>query len=211
VFVSPNAIRQALAHRSTPWPAGTTIGVMGPGSAKALADGGTAASRVVQPARRHNADAGDRFDSESLFASLDAELGLSRGFEGRALIVRGQGGRAWFGERLRSLGIAVDEVEAYRRVTPIPAADTSAILVKLHATAAPVAFVVTSSDAVARLLECVARSLEGSVDASVAHAWARGETVVTQHPRIVEAARRAGFTRVLLADPDDLSRGAAIE
>jgi uroporphyrinogen III methyltransferase/synthase len=210
VFVSPNAIRQALPERGSPWPATTAIGVMGPGSAKALQDAGVGVP-AVQPARRHNADAGARFDSESLFAALDAELGLSRGFEGRALVVRGNGGRAWFADRLRGLGIVVDEIEAYRRVTPEPGAEASAVLATLQATGAPVAFVVTSSDAVSRLLDCVARSLEGKVDTAVARAWACGETLVTQHPRIVEAARRTGFSRVVLVDPDDLASGAGIE
>ena len=36
IFVSPNAVRAALARRTGDWPATTAIGVMGPGSAHAL-------------------------------------------------------------------------------------------------------------------------------------------------------------------------------
>jgi len=46
VFVSPNAIEHALAHLGTPWPAQVPIGVLGPGSVRALAQHGISAPRV---------------------------------------------------------------------------------------------------------------------------------------------------------------------
>ncbi|WP_158904596.1 fused uroporphyrinogen-III synthase HemD/membrane protein HemX [Burkholderia sp. L27(2015)] len=46
VFVSPNAIEHALAHLGTPWPAQVPIGVLGPGSVRALAQRGISAPRV---------------------------------------------------------------------------------------------------------------------------------------------------------------------
>jgi uroporphyrinogen III methyltransferase/synthase len=210
VFVSPNAIRQSLAHRLQPWPAQTTIGVMGPGSAATLAAAGVAA-RVILPAPRAGSPSGARFDSESLFARLDTELGLSRGFDRRVLILRGNGGRPWLADRLRGLGLSVDEVESYRRVTPAPDVEGSVALTRAYATDAPVAFVVTSSDAVERLLECVVVSLAAVAEGAVARDWARRGVVVTQHPRIAETAGGCGFARVLLVNPDELGTGAGIE
>jgi uroporphyrinogen III methyltransferase/synthase len=182
VFVSPNAIRQSLPHRAP-----------------------------IRPASRVGSPSSARFDSESLFAQLDAELGLSRGFDRPVLIVRGNGGRPWLADRLRDLGLGVEEIESYRRVTPKPDADGSSSLAQVYAAGTPAVFVVTSSDAVERLLECVVASLEGTAEAGVARDWARRAVVVTQHPRIVETAGRCGFTRVMLVNPDELGSGAGIE
>ena len=208
VFVSPNAIRQALAHRPDPWPADVTIGVMGPGSVEALRAHGIAAPthRVLSPAPVEATQSTTvRFDSEALFAALDASLGLASGFDGRVLLLRGNGGRAWFADRLRGLGIAVDEVEAYRRVRPDLDAATAASLRALVAAQAAALFVVTSSEGVDHLIALVDEVGIGARD------WLLGCTLLVPHGRIRERAEASGFTRVALCAPGDVGVLAAIE
>jgi uroporphyrinogen III methyltransferase/synthase len=202
VFVSPNAIRRALAARDGAWPSTTTIGVMGPGSRATLEALGIAA-RIVSPASRPAGDADERFDSESLFAALDDVLGLSRGLDGPALILRGNGGRAWFAERLRGLGIVVDEVEAYRRVRPQPDAAAADALRALFVARGSAAFVVTSSEGLGNLEMLVAQALAPIADPPAARTWLHAATVVAPHARIVAEARRQGFSRVVASGPGD--------
>jgi uroporphyrinogen III methyltransferase/synthase len=211
VFVSPNAIRHALAHRDAPWPEDVTIGVMGPGSRAALAALGIATARVVSPAERPSNDAGERFDSESLFDALDAALGLTKDFQHRALILRGNGGRAWFADRLRSLGIAVDEVEAYRRVRPEPDEASHLALRRLFEAREPVSLIVTCSEGIANIDAMVVQSLATVASRSEAEAWLHAATIVAPHRRIAEKARQAGFSRVTLCGPGDDGILAAIE
>lgn len=203
VFVSPNAIRRALASRDAPWPEHVTIGVMGPGSVETLAALGIAAPdlRVIAPQSAPTAERdGDRFDSEALFAALDVTLGLSDAFAGRVLIVRGNGGRAWFGDRLRSLGIAVDEIEAYRRVRPVANAAQVAALRGAFDEGQRPAFIVTSSEGVGHLVAIVEDALRDEATDGPAgdavRAWLFACTVVAPHRRIAARAREAGFRRV---------------
>ena len=207
IFVSPNAIRQAIAHRVDPWPAATTIGVMGPGSVETLKHLGIAAPRhrVVAPVEA--TDGIGRFDSESLFAVLDATLGLTKGFADRVLILRGNGGRAWFADRLRALGIGVDEVEAYRRVVPAVDPVVAAALTELHGSTDPAVFIVTSSEGVQNLVTLVEAALPG-VDAK---RWLLGQPLLAPHRRIAEKARELGFSDVSLCAPGDRGILAAIE
>ncbi|MEO8937791.1 MAG: uroporphyrinogen-III synthase [Burkholderiaceae bacterium] len=215
VFVSPNAIRQALAHRAAPWPSDVTIGVMGPGSVDVLRGLGIDAPRVrvVRPAALQGGGPGERFDSEGLFVALEETIGLKHDFAGSVLILRGNGGRAWFAERLQSLGIAVDQVEAYRRVRPEADAGAAEALDRLFASGDPVAFVVTSSEGVDNLLEIVERSLMKTslVSPARVRAWLFGCAIVAPHPRIAERARESGFSRVSLCASGDRGIVAAIE
>lgn len=223
VFVSPNAIRRALAERQRPWPAGVAVGVMGPGSVAALREAGIVAPsvHVISPATGEAPErpaiaprrSGPRFDSEGLFDVLDEALALRAGFDGRVLIVRGNGGRAWLAERLRSLGIAVDEIEAYRRVRPVAdpaAADALADLVRANADAT---IVLTSSEGVDHLVAIVESALAArdGIDRDAVRAWLFGAGIVAPHPRIAERARAAGFGRVTLCTPGDDGILAAIE
>ncbi len=217
VFVSPNAIRQALAHRTDPWPATVVVGVMGPGSVETLRSVGiaTPVHRVVSPRAggEVSGDRGDRFDSEALFAALDATIDLTHGFDGRVLIVKGVGGRAWFAERLRGLGIIVDELEAYRRVQPPADAVASAALERLFTSKQAPVFVVTSSEGVDNLVAIVVASVasQGGWAVDAVRTWLFGCRILAPHRRIVERARDAGFTRVSLCAPGDSGIVAAIE
>ncbi len=209
IFVSPNAIRRALAHRRGPWPASVTIGVMGPVSRSMLAK--LEGADVVSPGSRSSDDVGERFDSESLFAALDEAIGLTRGFGGRVLIVRGVGGRAWFADRLRSIGITVEEVEAYRRVLPRVDPDaTEALRLALHQDER-VVFIVTSSEGVTNLVTMVQRSLDGLAPAERVRSWLFANTILAPHRRIADKAREVGFSSVTLCGPGDQGIRAAIE
>lgn len=209
VFVSPNAIRHALAMRDAPWPVGTAIGVMGPGSVEALALRGIGppTHRVISPT--DGPGHGERFDSEALFDALDATIGIARGFDGRALILRGNGGRAWFADRLRGLGIAVDEVAAYRRTRPVADAAATSALRTLYATRAPVVFIVTSSEGIENLVAIVEAAVAG--DATEVRSWLSASRILAPHERIAEKARAAGFSVVSLCAPGDRGILAAIE
>jgi uroporphyrinogen III methyltransferase/synthase len=222
VFVSPNAIRHAIAHLRGPWPRDVTIAVMGPGSIAALGALGITAPdvRIVSPADGAGVqgDASDaaaslrRYDSEALLAALDRTLALHAGFDGRVLIVRGNGGRAWFADRLRERGIAADEVESYRRVKPDPDAASTIALRRLFREDREAIFVVTSSEGLTNLIAMVEGVLEA--DGSPGHAvrdWVLGCPLVAPHARIAEKARRMGFSKAVLAEPGDAGIAATIE
>lgn len=229
LFVSPNAIRHALAHRTQAWPREVTIAVMGPGSVAALAALGIGAPEVevVSPSGPHRpqaavlpgpshgsaapGSAGDepafrRFDSEALLATLEERLGLDAGFDGRVLIVRGNGGRPWMADRLRERGIAVDEIESYRRMRPTPDRVAAAELRRLSGADADAIFVVTSSEGLGNLAAMVEAVL-----GSAGREWLFKQTIVASHARIAEKARRLGFSKLKLAAPGDRGIVAAIE
>lgn len=250
VFVSPNAIRHALAYRTESWPREVMIAVMGPGSVAALEGLGIGAPEVevlspsdshrplpdasgtAGPHRRAGRDSGAprdlptpvpafdteaidkaghapslrRFDSEALLATLEATLGTQAGFDGRVLIVRGNGGRAWFADQLRERGIAVDEIESYRRVRPTPDPVAVAALRRLFSDHADAIFIVTSSEGLANLVAMVEAAL-----GSAAREWLFNQLIVASHARIAEQARRMGFSKLKSAAPGDEGMVAAIE
>lgn len=104
IFISPNAVAQALpairAH-GAPLP---PIACIGQGSTRALERFG------IRPAIA----AADRFDSEALLA----EPALTRVIGQRVAIFRGDGGRELLGNVLRKRGATVEYAECYRRVRP---------------------------------------------------------------------------------------------
>ena len=121
VFVSPNAVDYAFAEFGSIWPHALPVGVVGPGSVAALARHGVDAPayRVISPSGGADDDAA-RFDSEALFAAIDASVGAASLEGKRVLIVRGDGGREWLADRLREGGVEVETVAAYRRLVPEP-------------------------------------------------------------------------------------------
>lgn len=208
VFVSPNAVAYALdalalaqggaAH----WPESVPVAVVGPASVAALAERGIAAPRhrVISPAGA-NGSAADidpaetRFDSEALWAQLDVPSLAGR----EVLIVRGNGGRDWLGDKLREAGAIVLAVEAYRRTMPVPGSmQWQAVRDGLKPGAAPQAWLLTSSEAVRNLDQLARDNLSPQEDAAL-----REVQCIAPHARIAEQAAALGFTRVLLAAPGD--------
>jgi uroporphyrinogen-III synthase len=180
MFVSANAVRHFLALRPTGmrWPAALAAGCTGPGTARelraALAQAGAPGAAVAEPGP------GQPQESESLWAALQAQDWRGR----RVLVVRGEQGRDWLSAQWQVAGARVDFVAAYRRLAPVPDAAGRALL--QAARAAPQAWVwhFSSSEAVGHL-----GALAPGAD------WSASAALVT-HPRIAEAAARAGFVRV---------------
>jgi uroporphyrinogen III methyltransferase/synthase len=197
VFVSPNAVDYAFSEYNAIWPHALPVGVVGPGSVAALARHGVEAPayRVISPVASD--DDAARFDSEALFAALDASLDAAT-FEGkRVLIVRGDGGREWLAERLREAGAEVETVAAYRRLVPEPSV---AAWQRVHALLAgePHAWLITSSEAVRNLDELAQEHLNGDEIAQLKRA-----TLVTPHPRIAQSARGLGFDSITVSGAGD--------
>lgn len=115
MFVSPNAVRHFFDHRpeAMAWPAGVLAATVGPGSAHALEAAGVPSTLIVQPP-----PAADSLDSEHLWPEIQRVAGPD--WTGRAaLMVRGDGGREWLGDRLREAGAQVQAVSVYRRQCPV--------------------------------------------------------------------------------------------
>lgn len=176
VFVSPNAAEQFFAQ-GTPgtWPSGTIAGSIGPGTTQALQRLGVPVAAIVEPA----ADA-PQFDSEALWQRL-GQLAWSGA---SALIVRGDGGRDWLADTLRSHGAQVDVVAAYRRIAPRLEGEAQRTLDDALARPREHLWFFSSSEAIGHLVQ--ARPGAG---------WADAKAVAT-HPRIAQRARDCGFQAV---------------
>ncbi|CAB3790625.1 hypothetical protein LMG28614_03107 [Paraburkholderia ultramafica] len=198
VFVSPNAVDHAFARRDGIWPHALPIGVVGPGSVQALARHGVAAPahQVISPASAADDEAAS-FDSEGLFAAIDASLGAASLDGKRVLIVRGDGGREWLADRLREAGAEVEAVAAYRRIVPEPSIGGWARVHQLLA-GAPHAWLLTSSEGVRNLHELAQDHLTADEIVQLKRA-----TLVTPHPRIAQTARALGFDRMTVSGAGD--------
>jgi len=180
LFVSPNAVERFFAARpaAVSWPASLLAAAPGPGSAQALRDAGVA--RIAEP----HAQAA-RFDSEALWSRLEAWP-----WQGASvLVVRGDGGRDWLADRLRSRGAQVRFVQAYARAMPVPTPQEQRLL--REALEMPEAHVWHFSSAQA--IDHLERLVPGT---NWSHARA-----ISSHPRIAERARTLGFGVVHEAPP----------
>ncbi|RZT41322.1 fused uroporphyrinogen-III synthase HemD/membrane protein HemX [Cupriavidus agavae] len=217
VFVSPNAVSfafDALAQvqqtaGAAQWPAGVPVAVVGPSSVTALAERGVAppTHRVIAPAGAQpdaaSADEAPRFDSEALWSELDTSPGAFAGQ--RVLIIRGNGGRDWLGERLREAGATVEAVEAYSRTLPEPSAmQWQAVRDSLRPDAPPYGWLLTSSEAV-RNLDALARLHLSPQE----HERLKQVQCIAPHARIAAQAQALGFAHVLPAAPGDAGLLAA--
>jgi len=221
VFVSPNAVSFALdalaqvqeAAGAAQWPAHVPVAVVGPSSVAALAERGIAppTHRVIAPAGAQvDANAGGdgpgeapRFDSEALWSELDTTPGAFSGR--RVLIIRGNGGRDWLGDRLREAGATVDAVEAYTRTLPEPTGmQWQAVRASLTPEAPPYAWLLTSSEAV-RNLDALARLHLSPQE----HERLKQVQCIAPHARIAAQAQALGFAHVLPAAPGDTGLLAA--
>lgn len=179
VFVSPNAVEQALAivlaHRR--WPEGVRVATVGLSSERALA--GYGIHDVIAPR--------DRFDSEALLA-----LPALQSVQGRRVVVfRGDGGRELLGDTLLARGATVDYVTAYRRscpdIDPAP-------LIRLWTREALDAVTLTSSEGLRNFHAILGK---------LGQAWLRKTPTFVPHERIAEQARALGLHQVILTGPGD--------
>jgi uroporphyrinogen-III synthase len=193
MFVSANAVRAfwAGAPAGATWPGGVLAAAPGPGTAAALRAAGVPPACLVQP----SADA-PQFDSEHLWPELARHDWVGR----RVLIVRGEAGRDWLAERWQAAGAQVEHVAAYRRQPPDWDADDQARLDAVQLDPASHAWLFSSAQAIRHLLE---RAGPGA-------SWT-AHTALATHPRIAEAARRAGFGRVVESAADVEGVAACLE
>lgn len=179
VFVSANAVRCLQAQLTAlglEWPAGK-LAAVGPATAAALDAAGHPADLL--PA--------GGFDSEALLAAAELTAPLSA----RVAIVRGVGGRELLAQELARRGARVMLVELYRRVRP--QADARPILQAWRGHRRR-ASVVTSREGLSNLM--------AMAGADVAPLFAA--PLVCPSARVAEAARDAGFQRVVVtAEPGD--------
>ncbi len=183
IFISPNAVRMALAVLPAPdWPPALRLVAIGQGTAHALHEAGF--SRVLVP--REGAD------SEAVLALPELQHLVGQ----RILLVRGEGGRELLATALSERGAIVQHAVMYRRVALPP--DMTA----LHQRGA-LTFVITSSEAL-RILINAAREKD---DAE----WLRVQNFVFAHPRIAEQAKTFSLNRgIMAASPDDAAVFAAL-
>jgi uroporphyrinogen-III synthase len=194
-FVSPNAI-DAVFSLLQQWPSEVAIGVMGEGSRAALAQHGVVpeSATIISPRDTR------RTDSQTLLEAMD--LDALRGK--RVLIVRGESGRELLADALRSRGVPVTQVAAYRRCAPALDATARAALASLLEREAD--WIITSSEALRILMQMV-RQVAG--DAGVVKM--QHQNLVVPHIRIAETARAQGFVNVALVGSGDEHLFAALQ
>jgi uroporphyrinogen-III synthase len=194
-FVSPNAIDAAFAVRAD-WPQGMAFAVVGEGSRLALERYGIASDN----AKIYCPTDPDRTDSETLLQTLD--LDALRGK--RVLIVRGETGRELLGDVLRSAGIEVTTVAAYRRVAPVFDEMKRRELKRLLQGQND--WIVTSSEALRFLMDMVTQ-----LDETGDVAKMQQQMLFVPHVRIAETARALGFTNITLTRSGDDGLIAALQ
>lgn len=181
MFVSASAARHFLAHAPhAPHALRARLWATGPGTQRALLEAGCDPALVDAPAANAN-----QFDSEALWGKVAQQVAPGS----RVLIVRGadaQGhitGRDWLATQLEAAGADVEQVAAYVRRGP---AFTEPQRARMAAAAADGSiWLFSSSEAVGYLRAALP-----------AQDWSAARAVAT-HPRIAQAARDAGFARVL--------------
>lgn len=198
LFVSGAAVSHFFAEGAVARPQGafnTRFWAPGPGTARQLAQAlvalGIPAGRIDSPP----ADAA-QFDSEHLWPVVASQVVPG----GRILIVRGSSteapvhdgavpghGRDWLIRQCEAAGARVEGCVAYERRPPV-LQDADRALVA-QASGAGSVWLFSSSEAVAalRTAQPVAR-------------WTEATALVT-HPRIAQAAKEAGFGRVIESRP----------
>ena len=194
-FVSPNAI-DATFGIVRDWPKQVALAVVGDGSKAALARHGltSANADIVSPLDPA------RSDSETLLDALDVRALRGR----RVLIVRGETGRELLADALRSAGIEVRQVAAYRRNAPAP---NQARRMQLTALAnSENDWVITSSEALRNLIQMTQQMLG---DADVAKILQ--QNLIISHMRIEETAKALGFRHITLTGSGDEQLLAALQ
>jgi len=193
MFVSANAAEAFFAARpdGARWPRSTRGWAPGPGTAAALVRCGLAPDLIDAPAE----DAA-QLDSESLWQQVQGRArpglrlllvrGTDTGAQASTMPERGSG-REWLAQQVLQAGGSVDYVVSYERLAPA-AGSFDAALARAAAAAGDV-WLFSSSEAIANLCSLLPQS-----------DWRRSGAVAT-HPRIAEAATRAGFAPVIATRP----------
>jgi uroporphyrinogen-III synthase len=182
VFVSPNAVEQFFAVKPAGlfWPANVFAGSTGPGTSQALLKLGVPRELLIEPASHSS-----QFDSEALWE----RLGEMEWNGASVLFVRGDGGREWLADQLRSRGATVNKIVAYHSVPPVFTKPQKALLNAALAWPQHHLWLFSSSEAITNLAAAVTFGNWGK-------AWA-----ITTHPRIAARAQELGFSNVIQTRP----------
>lgn len=187
MFVSPNAVSHFFALRPAglAWPAHTLAATVGPGSARALREQGVPPDLIVQPPPE-----APSLDSEHLWPELQRVAGAD--WQGRlALLLRGDGGRDWLGERLREAGAQVQAVSVYRRQCPQLDAPQQALLQAALDHPQAHIWLFSSAEAIGHLPQLAGPGAD----------WTRSLAIAT-HGRIAARAQALGCRHVVLVRPE---------
>lgn len=199
-FSSPNAIDYALAsdeicHLGCAPHA--HIGLMGPGSRAALRCWWPQTeSRWISPA----VDSG--LDSEALIKNLAQQPWMAE--VRRALLIKGQGGRRVLADWLSERSIEVAYAEVYGR-TGVEYTDEVQKTLAQAAAASRCVWLLSSSEgvlALGRLLQQASEQIQRAL-------WAA--PALTNHQRVAQAARQAGFRHVYQSESGEHALKAALE
>jgi uroporphyrinogen-III synthase len=179
IFISPTAVGRALNHifGRRMLPPTLQIAAIGQGSARELRQRGV--NDVIAPTLR--------FDSEALLDLPEMQHVSGK----RILIFRGEGGRELLAKALKQRGASVDYAECYRRVRPVASTEElvqRGLRNEIHG------IVATSSEGLHNLVEML-----GDQGA----AWLKSTPVFVSHPKIEQAGRKAGLTRLVVAEGGD--------
>lgn len=184
ILPSPASVA-AAAHWVKAWPEHITLATVGEGTAKVIRAAWGDDVKLIYPE-------GDAEDSGS---EALGEILKHRGAPSRVLFLRGQTGREWLPEQLRSIGSDVLTMCIYVRVplelTPEQRSD---ILMAAHGPS-PIIYI-TSTDAVDALFHAIR-------PVSEVRDWVTNGVAVTLHPRIVRRLQKAGFHHIEVTCTDD--------
>jgi uroporphyrinogen-III synthase len=190
MFVSPNAVQwfARQAPEGCVWPEHTLLAAPGPGTASAALEAlqaqGLGTHQLVSPP----ADS-EQFDSEHLWPLLQGKA-----WAGQSVVVVGGGeegqpkGRQWLSEQWGHAGATVHTVVAYERHAPQWHAEHAALAQKAYAQPTTHAWLLSSSQAVAHLVDLMGRPPSGAV-------------ALCTHPKVAASATQAGFTQVVDTRP----------
>jgi uroporphyrinogen-III synthase len=190
MFVSPNAVQwfARQAPSGCTWPEHTMLAAPGPGTAQAaleaLSPHGLSAQQLVSP----SADS-EQFDSEHLWPLLQGMAWAEQ-----SVVVVGGGeegqpkGRQWLSQQWAQAGAAVHTVVAYERHAPRWEAAHTALAQEAYAQPADHAWLLSSSQAVAHLINLMGRPPLSAV-------------ALCTHPKVAATAKEAGFDRVVDTRP----------